>query len=186
MQARTRHGIMLLAALAALSWLLARQPRDVPVDRFSRPDLELNYALYDFSGMMLNDQGGISLQIESPELRNNAASGIGTVDAPEIRIQQDQDRWYISAESAIISPDRERVILAGEVQLTRRDEATGQLLEISSSDITMDVTPRTAMTEAGVSMRQEGDRLDAVGMKLDMITETYELLHDVRAHYEMP
>lgn len=186
MQARTRDGIMVLAAFAALSWLLARQPREVPVGPVSRPDLELNYALYDFSGMTLNDQGGINLQIESPELRNNAASGIGTVDAPEIHIQQDQDRWYISAESAIISPDRERVTLAGEVYLSRRDGLTGQLLEISSTDVIMDITPRTAVTEAGVTIRQEGDRLDAVGMKLDMITETYELLHDVRAHYEMP
>jgi LPS export ABC transporter protein LptC len=186
MQAKTRHGILLLSALAAVSWLLARQPREAPVDPVSRPDLELNYALYDFSGMLLNDRGGVSLQISSPELRNKAASGIGTVEAPEIRIQQEQDRWYISAESAIISPDREHVTLAGEVYLSRHDELTGRLLEINSSDIIMDVTPRTAMTEAGVTIRQGGDRLDAVGMRLDMIRETYELLHDVRARYEMP
>jgi lipopolysaccharide export system protein LptC len=42
------------------------------------------------------------------------------------------------------------------------------------------------MTEAGVNIRQGDDRLDAVGMRLDMIGETYELLHDVRARYEMP
>lgn len=186
MQAKTRHGILLLSAFAALTWLLARQPREAPVDPVSRPDLELNYALYDFSGMLLNDRGGVALQISSPVLRNNAASGIGTVEAPEIRIQQEQDKWYISAESAIISPDREHVTLAGEVYLSRQDELTGRLLEITSSDIVMDVTPRTAMTEAGVTVLQGGDRLDAVGMRLDMIRETYELLHDVRARYEMP
>lgn len=186
MQAKTRHGILLLATLAALSWLAARQPRETPVDPVSRPDLELNYALYDFSGRLLDERGGVSLEIRSPELRNNAESGIGTVDAPEIHIQQERDRWYITAESAIVSPDRERVLLAGEVFLSRHDEFTGGLLEISSSDVTLEVTPRTAVTVAGVSIRQGGDRLDAVGMKLDMINETYELQHDVRAHYEMP
>lgn len=186
MQAKTRQGILLLSALAVLSWLLARQPREAPVDPISRPDLKLNYALYDFSGMLLNDRGGVSLQISSPELRNDAETGIGTVETPEIHIQQEQDRWYISAESAILSPDREHVTLAGDVYLSRQDESTGRLLEITSSDIVMEVTPRTAMTEAGVNIRQGDDRLDAVGMKLDMIGETYELLHDVRARYEMP
>lgn len=186
MQAKTRQGILLLSALAVLSWLLARQPREAPVDPISRPDLKLNYALYDFSGMLLNDRGGVSLQISSPELRNDAETGIGTVETPEIHIQQEQDRWYISAQSAILSPDREHVTLAGDVYLSRQDETTGRLLEITSSDIVMDVTPRTAMTEAGVNIRQGGDRLDAVGMRLDMISETYELLHDVRARYEMP
>lgn len=182
----TRRGIVLLGLLALLSWLLARQPREAALAPIARPDVKLNYALYDFSGMLLNDQGGVSLQIRSPVLRNDAESGVGTVEAPEIHIQQEQDRWYISAESAVISPDREHVTLAGEVYLSQRDEITGQVLEINSSDVLLNVTPRTAQTAAGVNIRQGGDRLDAVGMKLDMITESYELLHDVRAHYEMP
>jgi lipopolysaccharide export system protein LptC len=33
-------------------------------------------------------------------------------------------------------------------------------------------------------MQQQSDRLDAVGMTLDMVNERYELLNDVRAHYE--
>ena len=30
-----------------------------------------------------------------------------------------------------------------------------------------------------------GDRLDAVGMNLDMIADSFELLHDVQAYYEV-
>jgi LPS export ABC transporter protein LptC len=186
MEAKTRRGIVVLTILALLTWLFARQPREEALDPVSRPDVKLNYALYDFSGRLLNDRGGVHLQIEAPVLRNDAESGIGTVETPEIHIQQERDRWYISAESAVISPDHEHVNLAGEVYLSQHDEITGQVLEISSSDVLLNVTPRTAATEAGVSIRQGGDRLDAVGMKLDMITETYQLLHEVRAHYEMP
>lgn len=182
----TRRGILLLAVLAGVSWLLARQPREALVDPVGRPDVKLNYALYDFSGHLLNDTGGVNLQIASPVLRNNAESGVGTVEAPEIRIHEGPDRWYIRAESAIISPDREQVMLVGDVYLSRHDELTDQMLEISSSDVVLDVTPRTARTEAEVSIRQRGDRVDAVGMRLDMINETYHLLSDVRAHYETP
>jgi LPS export ABC transporter protein LptC len=186
MEVKTRRGIVSLAMLALLSWLFARQPREAALDPISKPDVKLNYALYDFSGTLLNDQGGTSLQIRSPVLRNDAESGVATVEAPEIHIQQEQDRWYISAEFAVVSPDQEHVTLAGQVHLSQYDEITGQVLEISSSDVVLNVTPRTAETEAGVSIRQGGDRLDAVGMKLDMINESYELLHEVRAHYEMP
>jgi lipopolysaccharide export system protein LptC len=48
------------------------------------------------------------------------------------------------------------------------------------------VTPRTASTESFVTIVQNGDRLDALGLNLDMINDTYELLNNVRAHYDIP
>ena len=48
------------------------------------------------------------------------------------------------------------------------------------------MTPRTARTDAGVRILERGDWLQATGMRVDMINETYELLHDVRARYQSP
>ena len=186
MRVKTWHGILLLALLALLSWQLARRPSDIITGPVERPDIRLNYALYDFSGRLLDERGTVKLSIASPVLRNDAETGIGTVDSPEIHIQQEEDQWYITAESAVISADREIVNLTGGVNLLRRNELTDQTLEITTSDVVLNVTPRTATTAAAVSMRQEGDRLEAVGMKLDMINESYELLDEVRAHYETP
>jgi LPS export ABC transporter protein LptC len=182
---RSRRGIILLALLAVLSWILTKPSREAVVDKVTKLDTRLNYALYDFSGLLLDEQGQINLEIDSPMLRNDAKSGIGTIDSPEFRIQQEYERWYIIAESAIITADREHVTLMGDVQLTRRNEMTGQLLEILTKDVLLDVTPRTATTDAAVSIRQAGDRLDAVGMRLDMVSESYELLKNVQAHYEV-
>jgi LPS export ABC transporter protein LptC len=186
MRTRTWRSILLLGLLALLSWQLSRQQQDTATSEPGPPDLRLNYALYDFSGRLLDEQGRVRLDLAAPVLRNDAESGVGTIESPEIHIQQEGDRWYITAESAVISPDREFVNLAGGVNLSRLDELTQQALEIKTSDVVLHITPRTAMTEAGVSVRQSGDRLDAVGMKLDMINERYELLHDVRAHYQIP
>lgn len=74
----------------------------------------------------------------------------------------------------------------GDVYLTRRNELTGQFLEISTKDVMLNVTPRTASTESKVQIRQENDWLDATGIRLNMISNSFELLSDVRAHYEMP
>jgi len=182
---RTRRGIILLALLVVLSWILSKPAIESNLDQVSILDTRLNYALYDFNGRLLNEQGLINLEINSPVLRNDAESGVGTVDSPELQIQQDDERWYISAESAIITADREHVSLIGDVQLTRRNQITGQLLEISTKDVMLNVTPRTASTEASVTIKQEADRLDAVGMNLDMISDSFELLHEVQAHYEV-
>jgi len=184
MRVKTWHGILLLGLLAGLSWQLSRKPLERIADPLGPPDIRLNYALYDFEGRLLDERGTVNLNIASPELRNDAQTGIGTVDSPEIHIEQENDRWYITAESAIISPDREIVTLSGEVNLSRLDALTDQTLKIKTSNVVLNVTPRTAMTEADVSMRQSGDRLDAVGMKLDLINKHYELLNEVRAHYE--
>jgi LPS export ABC transporter protein LptC len=184
MRFRTLSGILVLTLLALLSWQLSRRPLETGQRAVGPPDMRLNYALYDFDGRMLDERGNVKLNISSPVLRNDAETGIGTLDFPEIRIQQENDRWYIAAESAIISPDREIVTLSGDVNLSRVNELTDETLEITTSDVVLNVTPRTAMTDAGVRMTQRDDRVDAVGMKLDMINKRYELLDQVRAHYE--
>jgi LPS export ABC transporter protein LptC len=182
----TRRGIVLLALLAVLTWLLARQQGEPLISPVEKPDVRLNYALYDFNGRLLDEDGSVILQIDSPELRSMEESGIGAVESPEIRMQENEDHWYISAEHAIISADREHITLVGGVFLSRRNELTDQLLEISTSDVALDVTPRIATTDAEVRITQQTDWLQATGMRLDMVDERYELLNEVRAHYETP
>ena len=183
---KTRRGILLLGLVAGFTWIVSRQPAETPTQPISEPDMRLNYALYDFNGRMLDPEGRIRLEIESPELRNDAFTGIGSVEQPAISIRQGPDRWYITAESAIITADREQVSLQGSVELTRRNEINGQQVEISTKDVLLNVTPRTATTDSDVSIREGGDRLDAVGLRLDMVTETYQLVNDVRGHYAVP
>lgn len=182
---RTRHGILVLAALAVLSWLLSRPAElieDAPVEGL---DTRLNYALHEFRGRLLDERGETRLEISAPLLRNDASSGIGTVEKPDIRIQQDNEEWYITAESAVIAADREHITLSGEVNMVRRNEITGDRLDIATRDVVLDVTPRTASTDAQVRIRQNRDRLDAYGMRLDIVNDRFELLNEVRAHYEV-
>ncbi len=182
---RTRRGILLLALLVFLSWQLSRSTGEVEEGPIEGLDTKLNYALYDFEGRLLDDLGRTNLEIEAPSLRSDAASGIGTVQQPNIRIQQENEEWYITADSAIITADREHITLSGDVTLLRRNQLTGELLDIKTSEVLLNVTPRTASTESDVRIRHAGDSLDATGMKIDMIKDRYELLSNVRAHYEV-
>jgi len=182
---KTRHGIFFLTALSIIIWLLPKSSSD-PVDEPpERLDTRLNFSLRDFNGKILDKQGNIKLQISSPLLRKVAQSEVGTIKSPQIRIKQDDQQWHITSESAIITPDREYVSLIGDVTILRRNEISNETLKITTRDVMLRVTPRTASTESLVTLVQYDDRLDAVGMNLDMINNSFELLNDVRAHYDV-
>jgi len=183
---RTRRGIYVLAVLAIASGLVSRNPSDSTEKPLNKIDTRLNYALHDFEGRLLDELGNINLEISSPVLRKNAESEVGTIESPVIRIQQENELWYISSESAIITADREYVSLIGKVEMSRQNELTGETLEISTRDVMLNITPRTASTESLVSINQAGDHLEALGMNLDMINDSYELLENVQAHYDIP
>jgi len=184
-QRRTRRGIILLALLSSLSWMLSRETAEIEEAPARRLDTRLNYALYDFAGRLLNDEGSINFEFEAPVLRSDARSGVGTIESPEIRIQEEDEQWYITAESAVITADQEHVSLMGDVYLARTNRDTGELLEITTMDVTLNVTPRTASSDAEVKIRHLNDRLDATGMRIDMISNSFKLVKDVRAYYEI-
>lgn len=180
---RTWQGIIAMAALAIATGLIVRSDRDQAGLPPADLDTRLSYALWDFSGVLLDKEGKVNLRVDAPMLRNKADSQVGTVENPRLQILQDQDEWYITADSAIITADREFVSLLGRVDLQKQNPASRQRLGIQTRDVMLNITPRLASTDAAVSIQQDQDRLDAVGMKIDMINERYELLHQVRARY---
>jgi LPS export ABC transporter protein LptC len=183
---KTRHGMIFLALLAITTFLLSRNTSDSVDQPPARLDTRLDYALRDFNGRLLDKEGNLNLQISSPLLRKNAQSDVGTVKSPEIHIKQEDQQWHIIAESAIITSDREFVSLVGDVYILRRNVLSGETLEITTRDVILRVTPRTASTDSLVTIVQNDDRLDALGMNLDMRNNSFELLNEVRAHYDIP
>jgi LPS export ABC transporter protein LptC len=180
---KTWQGIFLLTVAAIATALIMRSGRDPgglpPADL----DTRLSYALWDFSGVLLDKQGKVNLRVDAPLLRNKADSQVGTVENPRLRIMQDKDEWYISADSAIITGDREFVSLMGKVDLVSQNLQTNERLGIQTRDVMLNITPRLASTDSAVSIQQNQDVLDAVGMKLDMVNKSYQLLNQVHARY---
>ncbi|MEE8495876.1 MAG: LPS export ABC transporter periplasmic protein LptC [Xanthomonadales bacterium] len=183
---KTRHGIIFLTSLSIIIWLLPRSSSDPVNEPPARLDTRLNYALRDFNGQLLDQQGNITLQISSPLLRKVAESEVATIKSPQLWIKQPEQQWHITAESAIITADREYISLIGDVNMLRLNEISGETLKITTRDVLLRVTPRTASTESFVTIVQYGNRLDALGMNLDMANDNFELLKDVRAHYDIP
>lgn len=180
---RTWQGIVSLGVLAIATALIVRSGGDVAGLPPTDLDTRLSYALWDFSGVLLDKNGKVNLRVDAPMLRNKADSQIGTVENPRLQILQEEDEWYISADSAIITADREFISLMGRVDVLNHNLLTNKRLDVQTRDVILNVTPRQISTESAVSIQQDQDRLNAVGMKLDMTKKTYQLLDQVRARY---
>ena len=74
----------------------------------------------------------------------------------------------------------------GDVNLERENRFTGELVEISTMDVMLNVTQRTASSDSEVNIRHLNDHLDATGVRLDLVLNRFELVKDVRAYYETP
>jgi len=183
---KTWQAIIGVSALALFTALMVRSNKEGDAKPLDDLDTRLSYALWDFTGVLLDKQGNMNLRVDAPMLRNRADTQIGTIENPRLRIMEDQEEWYITADSAIITADREFVSLVGRVDLLRRNLETQESLGIQTRDVILNITPRLVSTDAAVSIQQDQDRLDAVGMKLDMINNRYELLNQVRTRYVAP
>ena len=87
------------------------------------------------------------------------------------------------AETATVTADKEHVQLLGQVLVKRNEPASGNWVELSTREIQIEVTPQTAVTDQPVSMFDGLNRMDAIGLELDMKTKTYILKQQVRATY---
>ncbi len=182
----TRRGIVIVGIVAVITVLATRGVRDVMQPNLQEVDTRLNYALFDFRGQMLDEQGKLAMTIEAPVLRSNASSGIGTVTRPEIYVNENGNQWTLWANTAVISSDRHYVSLAGDVRAVRYNALDSDALEIQTRDLVLDVNARTGNTDATVSIQHARDSLTANGMSLDLVNDHYELLENVKAIYDTP
>ena len=86
---KTWRGIVILAAIAVGTWMLANDSRKPKSEPLADLDTRLDYALWNFNAQMLDADGVVNLEIDAPILRNNANTRIGSVEIPRIRILLD-------------------------------------------------------------------------------------------------
>ena len=179
----TRNGILVLTLLTLAGLWLNRSQRTDEAAGLSDIDTQLDYALFDFELRVLDAQGQPSLRMRAPRLDSDARSGVGTVSSPVIEMQQPEAEWRIVARSATISADREHVWLSGDVEVERQPRETRVVSRLTTEQLGVDVTPRRARTNAPVTLVEGDDRISAIGMRLDMARNRFELLRQVEATY---
>jgi LPS export ABC transporter protein LptC len=91
--------------------------------------------------------------------------------------------WNLTADLATVTADKEHVELIGQVYVKRNEPESGNWVELNTREIKIEVTPQTAITDQPVNIFDGYNRLNAIGLELDMKTKTFILKQQVRASY---
>ena len=108
---------------------------------------------------------------------------MGTIEQPVISLNQDEIVWDLTADTATVTADKEHVQLLGQVHVERHEPATGHRVELDTREVQIEVTPQTATTDQPVRMFDGLNQLSAIGLDLDMKSNTFKLKQQVKATY---
>jgi LPS export ABC transporter protein LptC len=173
---------MLVALTAASFWLGRGGPERaaLPVEGL---DTKLDYALRQFEARHFDADGRPAIRMQAPILTNDAVTGIASIEKPSFQVIHEGSRWDIAAETATVTADRERIILAGGVSMRRADQAAAQALEVRTSKMILEVTPRIARSDQAVVIVDNNSTLEAIGFRIDMRDNSYRLDEQVKGRY---
>lgn len=180
---KTRRGMTALVLLSAISFWLSRSQNEEGPEPVAGLDPELDYVLRDFELQFFDELGQPTINMRAPILRNDPKLQMGTVENPVVRLNQADAVWDLEADLATVTADKEHVQLLGQVQIFRNEPATGNWVELKTREVKIEVTPQTATTNQPVSMFDGYNRVDAIGLDLDMKTKIYSLKQQVVATY---
>jgi lipopolysaccharide export system protein LptC len=180
---KTRRGIIVLVILTAVSFWAGRKQGTEVQQPVSGLDPRLNYVLRDFDLQFFDENGQATISLRAPVLRNDPEKQLGTIEKPVFRIIQPGTVWNLTSDSATMTADKEHVHLSGKVNLLRHEPLTGSLAELDTEDVRIEVTPQTASTDRPVSIFDGHNQLNAIGLDLDMKTNTFMLRQQVEATY---
>ena len=180
---KTRNGLVVLLMLTSFSfWISQSHDSDQP-EPVSGLDTRLNYVLRDFELQFYDENGQPTMNLQAPILRNDPELELGTIEFPVMNLNQPGITWYISADTATVTADKEHVELQGKVELRRRENAAGTWVRVDTREVQIEVTPQIAKTDQPVSIFDGKNQLNAIGIELDLKSNTFQLQKQVKAVY---
>ena len=180
---KTRRGIIALVLLTAVSfWIGRKQDNEIP-GPVAGLDPKLDYVLRDFKLQFFDENGQPTINLQAPVLRNDPELQLGTIERPAIKLNQPGVIWNLISDSATVTADKEHIQLSGKVNVLRHEPTTGSLVEINTREIHFEVMPQTVSTDQPVNMSDGYNQLSAIGLDLDMKTNTFTLKQQVKATY---
>ena len=182
-QRKTQLGIFVLAALVAASYWASRGQKDMGEQPTPGLDTRLDYALEEFEFRFFDTEGRPSARLTAPELANHAESGISEIRRPVFDVMDEGVPWKIIAESATVTADKETVTLSGNVWINRPASDLGGELNINTSELIFEMSPKIARSDRPVQLMQDDDIMEAIGFRVNMKNNRFQLMDRVKLKY---
>ncbi len=179
---RKRWAIVILLLAAGSSFWAARWLAGDRRAPSPPPAARSDYSLQTFDLLVMNGQGLPSFRVEAPYLEKSPHDESMSITEPRMWLFEAGDpSWKARADSGWIRADGEEIVLTGAVQL---EQMSGDSLRVQTNELTFYPETRLAGSQAPVQLHRDGMRMDGLGLDADLKTRRFELLSQVRAHYD--
>lgn len=181
---RNTWVLVLLATLAAATWLAGRMPAPAPPPVESGEELPLGYYLRGARLVGTDEQGRIAYRIRAERLDENPEEELLELTGVAVEYQPaDETPWRISAAGATAPKDGSQLDLRGNVELESAPTDGGRPVRIATEELRFFPDSSTVESDETVSIRVGDWQLAAKGLRTHLKGDTLELESDVHGRF---
>jgi lipopolysaccharide export system protein LptC len=176
--------LVLLTALAAVTWLAGRAPTPTLPPAPSGAELPLGYYLRGARLVGTDEQGRVAYRIlaqrldELPEQERLELAGVAVEYQPT-----DETPWRISAAGASAPRDGSQLDLRGNVELLSSPTDGSEAVRIATEQLRFSPESSSVETDEAVTIQVGDWELAAVGLRTHLKGDTLELESNVHGKF---
>ena len=183
---RRARGYLLLTVLALLSWWFAN--RMSPQQSPSVPKVEHSpeYFSTQFTKTVMNKDGTPEQRLAAQSMIRYQDDNTTELTRPVITFfEAESPPWVIRSDHGLVSSDRDEIVLAGHVLITREAAPGVNPIKVITSNLTIHRSSNIAETSDHADLISPPNRISGTGMRVHFQDpKTLSLLSNVRGKHE--
>ncbi len=176
--------IALLGFLALLSFWIDQSVKEAGGRNEVNLD-EPDSIVESFLAVSTDAAGVPRYRLAAQKLNHYSSNQLTLLDNPTLtHLHQEQGEMQISSNKASVTPDGEKVVFNGQVNVLRPASRDAKEMSMQTSYLEVHTDSNEAFTEQPVVIRQPGLEITAAGMHLFADTRVLKLKGRVKAQYQ--
>lgn len=181
---KTHIGLIIVLALALLSWWFQDFLQDTPIINTQKNTHFPDYFMENFTITNMNKQGQPAYILQARKMQHFADDDSTEIDQPLIQFKDENGHWSISAQRAKILQDKNTIHLYENVKVLRTASKTRGPLSIETHYLTVNTESKIAQTDKLAHLKTQNFELDSRGMVFDNKLGILQLKSNIKGKYE--
>ena len=145
-----------------------------------------DYSVEQFNLVTMQASGIPSYRLQAESLLHFPSDKWSDLTVPRMQFyQQNTVNWQVSANKGRVYDEGEKVLLSGNVILTRPAESGNEAMQVHTETLLVYTDSQTAETKVLARLEAETQQLKGVGMQTDIKKGNIKFLSDVEGVYRV-
>lgn len=177
--------LLALVAFCSASWWVFTELSEPDPEEDSTSDDIADFYMETFATTVMDENGRPKRILMGEHMSYFAKNDTKEIEHPYLIVyHQTRPPWHAKSERAWVSANEDVMLLYGDVQIWRLNEAGVRELEIETRDVRVLPDTQYGETDKPVVIRTPGSVTTSIGMRAYMGQRRIELLSGVKTIYE--